>query len=107
MSKPKMQPVKSLPTYLYVVQNYEQNVCGVYSSLPLAAEQYERVMSEGLSSEDIQQLIEQHGENFHDEMDYPACIVVHQLDVGQVWSYDTMEEVKQVLAQGEDFDNYT
>lgn len=106
MSKTKIQPA-SLPTYLYAVQDYEQNVRGVYSSLQLAAEQYDKVLTEGLLSEGIQQLIEEYGEEFHQEMDYPACIVVHELDVGQVWSYDTADEVKQVLERGEDFDNYT
>lgn len=103
----KTQPIAAPPTYLYLVQNYEQYVCGIYSTLQLAAEVYDKVLTEGLTSEDIQQLIDEHGENFHDEMDYPACIVVHQLDAGQVWSYDTMEEVRKALTEGEDLDNYT
>jgi hypothetical protein len=107
MPKAKKQAPIKRPTYLYVVQDYEQNVCGVYSTLQLAAEVYDKVLTEGLLSDDIKQLIEEYGENFHDEMDYPACIVVHELDLGQVWSYDTMEELRATLANGEDFDNYT
>lgn len=102
----KLAPIVR-PTYVYIVQNYEQYVCGVYSTLQLAGEVYEKVLTGARLSEDIQQLIEEYGENFHDEMDYPACIVVHELDLGQVWSYDRIDELREVLAKGEDFDNYT
>lgn len=105
--KKQSPPAPTLPTYVYAVQTYEQYVCGVYSTLQLAAEVYDKVLTEARLTEDIQQLIEQYGENFHDEMDYPACIVVHQLDLGQVWSYDRIEEIREALANGEDFDNYT
>lgn len=99
-------PRKKKPTYVYLVLNYEQRVDGVYSSLALAAEQYKTTLEEGLSQEDREFLLQEFGENFHDEMEYPACIVVYQLDGYQVWSYDTMTEVRNALEQGEDFTLY-
>lgn len=93
------------PTYIYLVLDYEQHVNGVHSTLALAADQYQNVLEEGLSAEDRKILLEEFGENFHDEMEYPACIVVYQLDGYQVWSYDSIAEVKQAL-ENENFKLY-
>lgn len=102
MAKKKIK--KSYDNLVYIVQDYEQHLCGVFTSLQKAAERYEAVLTEGLSEEDIQTLTEEYGEDYHSELEYPPCIVVYQLDAAYLWSYDTMEEIKQALTQGENYD---
>lgn len=100
----KKKTKKTYDNLVYVVQDYEQHLCGVFTSLQLAAERYELVLTEGLTKEEIQELIDEYGEDYHSELEYPPCIVVYQLDAAYLWSYDSMNEIKQALSQGENYD---
>lgn len=100
-------PLGKRSKFVYLVRNYEQQDCGVYSTLELAAMRYKTVITEELSGDDRAALVSIHGEDFHDALEYPACIVVYQLDAGEVWSYDSVDEVDSALLVGEDLDNYT
>jgi alpha-galactosidase len=99
----KKQPQPST-TLVYIVQDYNQGLVGVHTTLAKAATQYEQVLAEGLTEEDHQALIEEYGEDFHNELEYPACIVVYELDANWLYSYDSMTEVQQALLNGERYD---
>ena len=98
----KKQPIPK--NLVYIVQDYKQELCGVHTTLAKAAAQYEQVLAEGLSEQDIQALIEEYGEDFHDELEYPACIVVYEVDANWLYSYDSMSEVQHALQNGERYD---
>lgn len=101
---PKTKKNIQVDTLVYLVQDYAQTVCGVHSTLLRASVQYEQVLAEGLNQEERQSLIEEYGENFHDELEYPACIVVYKVDATCVWSYDTINEVHAALRDGEKYE---
>lgn len=103
MPKNKPKP-KTYDNLVYIVQDSQHELCGVHTTLAKAASQYEQVLAEGLTDEDIQAMIEEYGEDFHDEIEYPPCIIVHQLDANWIWSYDSMREIKQALENGEQYD---
>lgn len=95
---------KTYDNLVYIVQDYQQQLSGVYTTLAKAAAQYEHVLAEGLLEEDIQAMIEEYGEDYHDEMDYPPCVIVYQLDANWIWSYDSMTEIQTALRNGERYD---
>jgi hypothetical protein len=101
---PRSKPKKGYDNLVYVVQDYKQQLCGVYTTLAKAAVQYEHILAEGLVEEDIQAMFEEYGEDFHDEMDYPPCVVVYQLDSTWLWSYDSLREIKAALENGEQYE---
>lgn len=104
MPKTKKPAVEAKPVYIYMVQDYEREICGVFSTLQKASERFDHVLTTGLSQEDIDILVEEYGEDYHDELEYRPCILVHELDSNYVWSYDTHQEVKRALEEGENYD---
>lgn len=99
-----MKKKQTPKTLVYIVQDYKQALCGVHTTLAKAAAQYEQVLAEGLSEDDIAALVEEYGDDFHDELEYPACIVVYELDANWLWSYDSINEVQRALLSGERYD---
>jgi hypothetical protein len=95
---------QSKPKYVYVVQDHEGHLCGVFSTLKAAASEFQSVAAEGLTAHDIEVLLRDYGEDFHDELEYVPCIVVYELDSSYVWSYDTIREIKTALSEGENYD---
>ena len=104
MTKMKKLSSEARPVYIYMVQDYEHEICGVFSTLHKAAEQFDHILTTGLSQDDIATLVEEYGEDYHDELEYSPCILVHELDSNYVWSYDTHQEVKRALEQGEHYE---
>lgn len=93
------------PVYVYIVQDYEQHLVGVHSTLIRAAEQFQHILTYGLSAEDQQMLIDEFGEDYHEELDHVPTIVVHAIDGYCVWSYDSTIEIKHALQNGEQYDD--
>lgn len=97
----KMKP--EVEQHVYAVQDYEQHLVGIYSTLAKAFERYKNVLTHSLSEQDRQLLIDEFGEDFHDEIDYPPCIIVYQMDGVHLESYDSIYDIKRALEEGEDY----
>lgn len=91
------------PTLVYVVQGYDQSLVSVRSTLARAFEDYKYQLTNGLSQEEQDELKENYGEDFHDELEYIPCIVVYQIDGSWIWSYDSAVEINHALQNGEDY----
>jgi hypothetical protein len=89
---------------VYVVQDYDQQLCGVYTTLRLAAERYQHIVDQDLTKEEIETMIEEYGEEFRSQFERAPCIVVYRLDTGWIWSYDSLHEIKHALEGGEQYD---
>lgn len=92
-----------VPQLLYIVQDYNQQVVNVCSSLAKALPHFQEVLNHTLIQAELEELKELYGED-EIEVDYPPCIVVHEVDGHFVWSYDSVEEVNRALLYGEDYD---
>lgn len=88
---------------VYVVQDYEGHLVGIYSTLQAASERFLEQLTYGLSFDDREMLVAEYGEDFHDELDYVPEIIVYDVDNYQIWSYDNWSEVQTALERGEDY----
>lgn len=95
--------MSKVPQLLYIVQDYNQQVVHVSSTLEKALPHFEEVLNHTLVQADLAELKELYGED-EVEIDYPPCIVVHEVDGHHVWSYDSIEEVNRALVHGEDYE---
>lgn len=90
-------------SYVYVVQDHEREIRGITSSLPLARDIFETVRSELLTLEEFQEfqtLCEQ-----GDISDWGPWVLVFDVDVGCVWSYEALSEIDQAIERGEQYDD--
>lgn len=84
---------------IYIVQDAQQRVVHVSSTLHNAVPAYKRIIEDPLLIAQMEQLEEDEG-----QIDYPPCIVVHQVDGHFVWSYDCIKEITDALTHGEQYD---
>jgi hypothetical protein len=90
-------------TYVYVVQDHDHEIRGVTSTLLSAQEIFTNVMSELMTSEEFQEYQRLLGDG-EPEM-WGPWIMVYEIDGGCVWSYETVEEIEDALAHGEQYDD--
>lgn len=89
-------------TYVYVVQDHEREIRGVWSSLAQAKEMFVCVMSELMTSDEFQEY-QQMIQNGESDL-WGPWIMVYTVDSGCVWSYETIEEINNALLNGEQYD---
>jgi hypothetical protein len=80
---------------VYVVQDTNQNLCGVYSSLQLASVPFSDLVNEHVSKVELQGLSDNPEDETEEE--FHPCIIVYALDSTWIWSYDSIAEVTKAL----------
>lgn len=89
---------------VYVVQDYNQQLRGVYTTLAKAAVVYRDVLLNGLTEDEEAMLKEEFGEDFHQHIDNPPEVIVYRLDDTWLSSYESELEIKRALEEGENYD---
>lgn len=91
---------------VYIVQDYDEKFCSAHSSLADAAVAHQHVLDEGLTREDITELLDEYGEEdfFAGMATKLPTIIVYKLDVGYIESYNTTHEIQHALEGGEQYD---
>ena len=89
--------------YVYVVQDHDHEIRAVRSTLQLARDTFSDLTTEMMTSDEFveyQQLVE------NGEADlWGPWILVQEIDGGCIWSYETIEEIDDALANGEQYDD--
>ena len=89
--------------YVYVVQDHDHEIRAVRSTLQLARDTFSDLTTEMMTSDvfvEYQQLVE------NGEADlWGPWILVQEIDGGCIWSYETIEEIDDALANGGQYDD--
>lgn len=88
------------PRLLYIIQDDNRECCGVCSTLPLARDVFIETLSQTVTAEGFESFIEHQG-----SPNWDAKIIVCELDGNYVWSYDSLEEIDEAIANGEKYED--